>query len=513
MTNAKIEKFFLFTFLIVFFILFHFNSFNAPFERDEGEYAYSAMILKQGLLPYKDAFLQKPPMIVYTYYLAQLIDKNAVWPPRLIMAILTFLTMIILGKIAEKEWGKSAFWIAMFLFIPMITFPVLTPFAANTEKFMIFPLMVLVYIFLNNWHLNKKIVWFLGGTFGSLTLFYKPIALPIIFLIFVLWIKNYSKKEKNKNQIFYQSLFFVFGLLITSLLILLPFILTKTLKYFFETVIVFNFFYIKNFGNPLVNLINYLKKFFVYWYILVPLIFFAFFKRPKNFSFYLLFFLISFLTVFSSPMGHYYLQIIPFLTLIVTSLIVEITNLFKEDKQPLSIIILPTAIILFMIYPIRNQFYLSPEELTIWIYGRVNPFVEARIVAEKIKKITSANDYIFVAGSEPEIYFYSQRKSPTRFVITYPLNLDTPFRSQYQKEVVNQLKKNPPKIIVISQKQHSGLWNNESPKIFIDFLNQLVNNQYHLIGGYFIDQETEGWKKNLTNDEIKNCSFLVYQKK
>lgn len=513
MSNERIEKIFLWFILILFFLLFHFNSFNAPFERDEGEYAYSAMILKEGFLPYKNSFLQKPPMIVYTYYLAQLINKKAVWPPRLLMALSTFLTTIILGKIAKREWGESAQWIAMFLFVPMIMFPVLTPFAANTEKFMVLPLISLVYLFLKNQFSENKQVWFFGGILSSFTIFYKPISFPIILIVFFFWIKNYYQKQKNPKKILALSLFFIVGFFITSLLILLPFIVRRNLKYFFEAVIIFNSFYIKNFGNPLINLSNYLKKFFYYWYILIPLLIFPFFKRPKNFSFYVSLFFISFLTIFSSPMGHYYLQLIPFLTLMITGSLIEIIKFLKKDQQILFQVILTLIIISFMIYPIKNQFYLTPEELIIWVYGRVNPFYEAPIIGKIVKEKTLTNDYIFVAGSEPQIYFYSQRKSPTRFIITYPLNLNTPFRLKYQKEVINELKKNPPKIIVVSQKQHSGLWDKNSPRIFLDFLNHLLDNQYHIIGGYLINQETEGWKKNLTKKEIKNCSFLVYQKK
>lgn len=513
MGSEKIERLFLWFILILFFLLFHFNSFNAPFERDEGEYAYSAMILKDGFLPYKNSFLQKPPMIVYAYYLAQLINKKAFWPPRLLMALSTFLTMIIVGKIAKREWGESAQWIAMFLFVPMIMFPVLTPFAANTEKFMILPLVFLIYLFLKNKSSKKRLVWLVSGVLGSLTVFYKPISFPVIVVVFFFWIRDYFQREKNVRKVFALSLFFVIGFFITSLLILLPFIVTRTLNYFFEAVIIFNSFYIKNFGNPLINLSNYLKKFFYYWYILIPLLIFPFFKRPKNFSFYVSLFFISFLTIFSSPMGHYYLQLIPFLTLMITGSLTEIINLFKKDQQLLFQILLPMIIICFMIYPIKNQFYLTPEELNVWVYGRVNPFYEATIIGKIVKEKTLTNDYIFVAGSEPEIYFYSQRKSPTRFIITYPLNLNTPFRIKYQKEVVNDLTKKPPKIIVISQKQHSGLWDKNSPRIFLDFLNHLLDNQYQLIGGYFINKETEEWKTKLSDKEIKDCSFLVYQKK
>lgn len=506
------EKILLFFILFFLFFILHFNSFTSPFERDEGEYAYSAMILKQGLLPYKHAFVQKPPMIIYTYFLGQLIDKEAVWPPRLLMAVVTILSTIVIGLIAKKEWGETARWITMFIFLPMVSFPVLTPFAANTEKFMILPLLVVVYIFLIHKETKKLFWWFIGGIFAALAFSYKPISLPVIIYIFFLWsIKNY-RLEKNLKKLFNKILAGFFGFFLIISLTISPFIITKTLNYLIELVIIFNFHYVKNFGNGWLNFVNYLKKFFFYWYILIPFLIFLFYRRPKNFFFYFFLFLISLLTVFQSPMGHYYLQVIPFLTLLVSGSIIELTKSTRIEKRKLLNILIPFIIIIFLLYPIKNQFYLNPDQLTLWIYGSVNPFVEAPIVANFVKKKTRENDKIFVAGSEPQIYFYSQRQSISRFIITYPLNLETPFRQKYQKEVINNLIKNKPKIIIVSQRKHSGLWDEESPRFFIDFLTNFLKKNYDLVGGYVWNNYEGDWKEKLDKIDIQNSSYLVYIK-
>jgi hypothetical protein len=145
------------------------------------------------------------------------------------------------------------------------------------------------------------------------------------------------------------------------------------------------------------------------------------------------------------------------------------------------------------------------------VYGRVNPFYEAPIVGQKIKNLTTPSDKIFVAGSEPQIYFYSQRQSPTRFVITYPLNLNTPLREKYQKEIILDLKKDLPEIIVVSTKKHSGLWDENSPKIFISFLNKILKEDYRLIGAYVIKEDEEYWSDHPKKEELQLSSFLVYR--
>lgn len=44
------------TVLFLFLLLLRWNSFEMPFERDEGEYAYSAWILRRGIMPYENSF-------------------------------------------------------------------------------------------------------------------------------------------------------------------------------------------------------------------------------------------------------------------------------------------------------------------------------------------------------------------------------------------------------------------------------------------------------------------------
>ena len=150
----------LFVFL---FALLNWNSFSAPFERDEGEYAYSAWLLRTGDTPYRDSFLQKPPLIIYTYLVGQIISPWAVWPPRVLASIFVFLTAILVGLIAMKEWGRIAGVFSAFIFLPFVGFPPLTPFSANTEKFMILPMVAILALFVYFKDSKKKSFGRLGA--------------------------------------------------------------------------------------------------------------------------------------------------------------------------------------------------------------------------------------------------------------------------------------------------------------------------------------------------------------
>jgi len=500
---------------LAFFVLLNWNSFFAPFERDEGEYAYSAWLMRTGGTPYQESFLQKPPLIIYTYALGQIINPIAVWPPRVIGAIFIFWTSILVGLIAFKEWGKIIGVFSAFLFLPLINFPPLTPFAANTEKFMILPMVALLALFIYHKNSQKSWIYILAGLFATLAIFYKPICLPVILFIIIFYLfKLYRSFENPSLTLIIRPILLIgSSTLVTSLLLLIPFL--KVWPNFFQEVFTFNLSYASAFANPLSNFFNYLGKFLHYWWILLFLLLGLFFEKPSNFLYYLSLLLISLLTVFSTPIGHYYLTLMPFLALFGGALFnscLEIFSLTTKQKTTATIIIL-SIVFFIMLAPFKEQFSLSPQKLSEWVYGTVNPFSESQEVANHLAKITSPKDFVFVAGSEPQIYYYAQRKSSTRFIITYPLNLPTPYQEQFQKELVNDLQKNPPQAIVVSQRAHSGLWNEGSPQIFIEYFMDLASQNYKIVGGYVWDNNGSYWQEPIEADSIQNASLLLLIKK
>src|SRR5687767_1498631 len=65
--HPRLVSLLIFIAMSVAFVLMFQRSLAAPFERDEGEYAWAAHLLLSGGVPYRDTFLQKPPGIVLVY--------------------------------------------------------------------------------------------------------------------------------------------------------------------------------------------------------------------------------------------------------------------------------------------------------------------------------------------------------------------------------------------------------------------------------------------------------------
>ncbi len=81
-------------------------------------------------------------------------------------------------------------------------------------------------------------------------------------------------------------------------------------------------------------------------------------------------------------------------------------------------------------------------------YG-LNPFPESLEIARYIRANSPSAARIAVIGSEPEIYFYSQRHSATGFMYVYGLVEEQPFARQMQWQMIREIEAVKPEFFVI----------------------------------------------------------------
>jgi 4-amino-4-deoxy-L-arabinose transferase-like glycosyltransferase len=112
-----------------------------PLDRDEGEYAHAADLLLAGGLPYRDTFLQKPPAVplLYAGLFATVGDSPAVIHAGVIAA--HTVAAALLGALAAELAGPIAAIVAIVLFACSLVSPLYGATSANTEAFMLVPLL------------------------------------------------------------------------------------------------------------------------------------------------------------------------------------------------------------------------------------------------------------------------------------------------------------------------------------------------------------------------------------
>ena len=159
---------------------------NIPLERDEGEYAYIAWRLDYGELPYRDWVDQKPPGVFWAYRAALAIPIDPVCAIHLLVLIVSAASACTLFFVAIRFVGRPWALTAACLFALHSADPAVQGPAANTEQFMLFPLLFSIFLFLQATGETKRRATLMvacGALTGIAIAFKQVAAVNWIFLI------------------------------------------------------------------------------------------------------------------------------------------------------------------------------------------------------------------------------------------------------------------------------------------------------------------------------------------
>ncbi len=487
------------------------NSVMTPYERDEGEYAYSARLLLRGRVPYAESFLQKPPLIVYTYAIGQLLDSEGVWPPRVLAILCVWGIAIATGYIASRVYGSWAGYAVMWLVPPMLSSPYLAALAANTEIFMLLPLTVCIaLLYRHDSHTSGK-VCFLSGVCAMTAVLYKPIALFPLGVMYVVWLVRMVRSETSSRHGVIRSVLGAGAGSCVALVLSVGYIVLRGGgREMYESVIGFNQYYIGSFGWGWDFLSYRLSQLFTQWTILFPLALWGIVHAWRRSLPLLLMIVASLPALAQTPIGHYYLLVMPMWATLCAGAIISIARLIDTRSHAIITTVITVLVVGYLLAVVGEQFGKSPYEMGVWIYGTGNPFAESRLVADKVREFSRPDDRIFVAGSEPQILYYADRLSATRFVITYPFVIRTPLQQVYQREAMSDIQHMRPRVIVLSRRPESGFWSEDSPTDMRDFLIRYIRDDYALRGAVVVGSDTMMWSERPTQRELDRSSLLVY---
>ena len=122
-------------------------------------------------------------------------------------------------------------------------------------------------------------------------------------------------------------------------------------------------------------------------------------------------------------------------------------------------------------------FAASPDDVSRAVY-RSSHFIDARQVAQFVRDATAPGDRIAVLGSEPEIYFYADRRAATGYIYTYALMEAQPYAARMQDEMIRQVEAAHPKFVVAVLHRSSWLMGPESPRRILDWIPRYLESCY-----------------------------------
>ena len=186
-------------------------------------------------------------------------------------------------------------------------------------------------------------------------------------------------------------------------------------------------------------------------------------------------------------------------------------------------------VVIFLVAPLFVQknllFKMSVSEITRHTYG-LNPFLESIEISHYIKENTDEGDVIAILGSEPQIYFYSKRKSATRFTHVYPLMEEHSYARVMQTEMIKEIENSEPKYILVVNVSTSWLLQKKSSRKLLAWSQGYLEKKYKMSGAveisfekdstyFFDDQAIESYLNSLKNNfNLQNKrTVFIFKKK
>ena len=130
----------------------------------------------------------------------------------------------------------------------------------------------------------------------------------------------------------------------------------------------------------------------------------------------------------------------------------------------------------------------APEEVSRLVYGP-DLFPESVPIARYLQDRTRPDDRLVVFGSEPQIFFYANRRSATGFVYMYPLMERHSDTRQMQEMMIREVEERRPAYAVLIKTPTSWLERPDSDHRMQDWASQYLAEHYAIAGQIVISEQ------------------------
>ncbi|MES2568261.1 MAG: glycosyltransferase family 39 protein [Bacteroidota bacterium] len=507
------------------------NFLYIPFERDEGIYGYYGKLLLEGKIPYKDFYEQKFPGLFYFYATMVYFFGDTVKGLHTGFMFLNIITIILIYFSSRILFNPISGIISATTFAFVSLTPELSGFTVQAEHGVSFFISggLLFYALYNSqkkWQYN-----FLMGIFFGFAIMTKTSGLFLVLwggsIIIIDFL--FSHNKTLKRFIIQVSTYSIGVLLIIGSFFLLIYI-----KGSFNDMIFWTYEIPKNYVSKIpfddgVKYFTYSKNAIIqnykfFWYHSLLAVILCLLKtiswKQKFFCLTLLVF--SFLTIVPGFYfyGHYWIQTIPGLS-IVTGLtsfaIISLINKYLKIENLKYVYLGIFAILTYTHITKLKNYYFKPnyERILRTVYGN-NPFPESMEVANWINLNAKPEDNIVLLGSEPQIYFYTKKKSPSRHAYFAAIVDNVPQHKEWQREFVKDVEKAKPKYLVYFNHPISLFVQPNTDKYVFEWANKYVNENFHLVG--LVDMiegqhATYLWREQINNYKpVAQNVIYVYER-
>jgi hypothetical protein len=484
--------------ILLFVVLIRVRLLDVPLERDEGEYAYTGQLMLQGVPPYSAAYSMKLPGTSLAYAGIMSVFGLTTQGIHLGLIVLNCATIVLLFHLGRKLMNDFSAVIASGAYAVLSLSSSVFGFAAHSEHFVALPAIGGAFLLLSAMERDRPSLYFLSGTvFGLAFLMKQPGLFFIAFGVsYMIYHSVVSKPRHSFKKISLQVALFTSGALLPFLATVLWLYASGVFDKFWFWTVQYAMQYgvqipaFQVLGNFKDGLFTVIDGFFLLWIISAAGFIVLFFERDlkANRIFIILFTLFSFLSICPGFYfrQHYFVMLLPALSLsagiLVYYLNAKAVSFFKSPYAKFAgTAIFIAALLIGIGYQKDYLFKEGPAAISRRLYA-YNPFPESVEIAKFIEANSTEADRIAVLGSEPEIYFYSKRRSATGHIYMYGLMEKHDYALSMQKELIHEIESSGPKFIVLVSVDDSWLKHPYSERYMFAWLGAYIKSNYLLVG-------------------------------
>jgi hypothetical protein len=501
---------------------------DIPLERDEGEYAYAGQLILQGIPPYELVYNMKFPGTYYAYAAILALFGHTPWGIHVGLIFVNVASTVLVFAIGRRLLGDFAGATAGVTFAVLSLDRWIYGIFGHATHFVVLAALAGLWLLLRAVE-DERGLWLFGSgvLLGFAVLMKQPAVffLPLAALL-VLWsdsrVAGLAGWDSVK-RIGLMGLGFVLPMAVIVVELLVQGVWGR---FWFWTI-----HYATAYASEVVlskALPNLAKGFEVvtavslaFWIVAalgLPALWLGRWEpRARVFVTGLL--VASFLAVCPGFYfrQHYFILLLPAVALLFGVAVSTLRELFGRVVPPvvaaaLAVAVPVGAIGAYVTHERDFLFTMGTREVSRSIYA-ANPFIEAMEIGKYIRDRTEKTDRIAVLGSEPEIYFYADRKAATGYIYTYALMEPQPFALTMQQEMIREIESAHPLYLVFSWIDASWLARKESDQGIVAWGRAYVHQCYDPVGVADIVSENEAhivWEESEVRKYVAASPNLIY---
>ncbi len=520
---------------------------DVPLERDEGEYAYMGQLLLQGIPPYGEAYNMKFPGTYLMYALIMAIFGQDIRGIHLGLMMANCATIILMYLLARKIIDDIPSAVAAGTYGILSLSSSVFGFAAHAAHFVVLPALGGALLLFKAIGREKRGLFFLSGVLLGLSVVMKQPGLFFVLFgaAYIIWQYFYSisplQIEKgiggsagSTGQLVIRLGMFCAGTVLPLLIAVFWLYMAGVFDRFWFWTVVYASRYASQVALPdaFLRLKNsfyeVIEDFFPLWILsglgLAVMLFDRRFRTVLNNKvFVLMFTFFSFLSVCPGFYfrAHYYITLLPAVSLLAGVFIHFLVSgrlSFPGWRHGATI-----GVVVFVIaaaigfYRDRDSMFNDNPVMLSEIMYSGNPFRESIEVARFIRERTSPDDRIAVLGSEPQIFFYSKRRSATGYIYVYSLMERHEYVLRMQKDMISEVESSKPKFLIDVRDGPSWQEHDESEQYIFQWLEKYIAENYDLVGiadMLLPDDTIYKWYDDARNYRVQSPSSLfIYQRR